>query len=222
MTKIDALDKLHLEIFICYARKDRQFLDGLRPHLMSLQRQGHISFWHDGDISAGKEWEKEIEKYLDKAQIVLLLVSPDFMASDYCYQKEMKRVIERYKRGEVRIIPILIRPVHWESSPIGIFQALPKGGKPVTSWHSPDEAFFDITTDIQKAAEELRLKADPQMLIRKYFEHKDAIEEIYRAGLIFCPECGSTEFTGDSMTNYTHDEIYYFSKCKNCGHFWEI
>ena len=75
---------MQVEIFICYARKDRPFLDELKSHMMLLQRQGHIVLWHDGDISAGKEWEREIEKYLDAAQIILLLISPNFMASDYC------------------------------------------------------------------------------------------------------------------------------------------
>ena len=79
---------MQVEIFICYAPKDLPLLEELKRHLALLQHQGHIMILHDGLISAGKEWEREIEKYLDAAQIILLLISPDFMASDYCYRKE--------------------------------------------------------------------------------------------------------------------------------------
>src|SRR5437868_394570 len=114
-----------LEIFCCYARKDQQFLNDLKDHLMSLERQGLITVWADTDINAGSEWEKEIEKHLNTAQIILLLVSPAFMNSDYCYSKEMKQALERHKQGEARVIPIILRPVYWQGV-LGHLQALPK------------------------------------------------------------------------------------------------
>ncbi len=79
-----------LEIFCCYARKDKVLLDELKTHLIPLQREGLISIWNDSDISPGTDWEEEINKHLDTAQLILLLVSPSFMASEYCYSKEMK------------------------------------------------------------------------------------------------------------------------------------
>ena len=133
-----------LEIFCCYARKDQQFLNDLKDHLMSLERQGLITVWADTDINAGSEWEKEIEKHLNTAQIILLLVSPAFMNSDYCYSKEMKQALERHKQGEARVIPIILRPVYWQSAPFGKLQALPKGDKAITSWINRDDAFLDI------------------------------------------------------------------------------
>src|SRR5947209_12812087 len=96
-----------VEIFCCYSRKDQQLLNALKAQLMPLQRQGLLKLWAATDISAGTEWEKEITKHLNTAQIILLLISPAFMNSDYCYSKEMARAMERHEGGEARIIPIL-------------------------------------------------------------------------------------------------------------------
>ena len=83
--------------------------------------------WHDRNISAGTEWEREINKHLNEADIILLLISPDFIASDYCYSKEMKWAMDRHERGEARVIPIILRPVdNWKGAPFGKLQALPK------------------------------------------------------------------------------------------------
>ena len=87
-----------IEIFFCYAHEDEELLKGLAKQLQALKRQGIIDMWYDRDISAGSEWESEIDKHLNSAQIILLLVSPDFMASDYCYSKEMRRTMIRHKR----------------------------------------------------------------------------------------------------------------------------
>ena len=96
---------MSIEIFCCYAHKDQTLLKELKAHLMPLQRRGLINIWADTDIGAGIAWENEIEKHLDTAHIILLLVSADFMNSDYCYSTEMKRALERDKRKEARVIP---------------------------------------------------------------------------------------------------------------------
>src|SRR6266702_2131337 len=113
---------MSIEIFCCYARKDQTLLNELNAHLMPLQHQGLITIWADTNISAGIEWEKEIEKHLDTAHIILLLISPDFMTSEYCYSKEMKRAMERHESGEVRVIPIILRSIHWKDAPFGKLQ----------------------------------------------------------------------------------------------------
>ncbi|HYT03065.1 MAG TPA: toll/interleukin-1 receptor domain-containing protein [Candidatus Acidoferrum sp.] len=214
---------MKVEIFICYARKDHPFLDELKRHLMLLQRQGHIVLWHDGDISAGKEWEREIKKYLDAAQIILLLISPNFMASDYCYGIEMQRAMERHNLGEARVIPIILRPVYWQGAPYGKLQALPLNAKPVIDkhWQSQDEAFYEITMGIQKVIEELRSLTDKKVLRKKYLEHQKALQEISLTGFDICPECGSTEFTMETHIDPSHDEIYEFKRCKECDNLWE-
>jgi hypothetical protein len=141
-----------IQIFFCYAHEDELLLNKLKAHLKPLQRQGLIDMWHDRDISAGTEWENEIDRHLKVAQIILLLVSPDFMNSDYCYGKEMKQAIERHKRNEARVIPVILRPVYWQGA-LGHLQALPTDGKAVMSsnWHNLDEAFYDVEEGIRKA-----------------------------------------------------------------------
>src|SRR2546425_5088992 len=113
---------MSVEIICCYARKDQQLLEELKIHLEPLQREGLISIWNDTDISPGANWEEEIHKHLDSAQIVLLLVSPDFIKSDYCYSVEMKLALER---KEVIVIPVILRHVHWQLTLLSKLQALP-------------------------------------------------------------------------------------------------
>src|SRR5438309_11086755 len=103
-----------INIFFCYAHEDEELRKGLVKHLNVLKRQGIIDIWHDRNISAGTEWEREIDKHLNTAQIILLLISPDFMDSDYCYGIEMKRAMERYEQGKSRVIPIILSSVYWQ------------------------------------------------------------------------------------------------------------
>src|SRR5713101_7735754 len=144
-------------IFFCYAREDEALLNKLKTHLRPLQRQGLIDVWYDRDISAGTEWEQEIKEHLNSAQIVLLLVSPDFMDSEYCYNVEMKRALERDARGEAKVIPVTLRPVYWYGEPLGKAQAHPTDGKPVTdlNWHDLDRALYDVTAGIYKVVMQL-------------------------------------------------------------------
>lgn len=144
-----------IEIFCCYARKDEQLLKDLKTHLAPLQRQGLINTWYDTEISPGSNYEDEINKHLDSAHIILLLVSPDFMDSEYCYSKEMKRAMERHSNREVCVVPIILRPIIFKDAPFGKIQALPKDAKPVTTWPNRDEAFYNVAEDIKKIAEEL-------------------------------------------------------------------
>jgi hypothetical protein len=147
-----------VKIFFCYAHEDEAFLNKLKTQMRPFQRQGLIDVWHDRDISAGTEWEQEITEHLNHAQIILLLVSPDFMDSDYCYGIEMKNAIERHKQGKAIVIPIILYHVHWQGEPLGNLQALPTDAKPVTgaSWHSLNEALFDVAEGIRKVVDRLR------------------------------------------------------------------
>ena len=144
-----------VEIFCCYARKDQKLLQHLKAQLMPFQRQGLITLWSDTDINAGKEWDLEITKHLNASQIILLMVSPDFMMSEYIYSKEMKRALERHEQGEATVIPIILRWVSWQRTPLGELQALPKDGKPVKSWQDEDEAFYNVVEGIHKVVADL-------------------------------------------------------------------
>src|SRR2546429_576860 len=146
-----------ITIFFCYTHEDEKLLKKLKTHLRPLQRQGLIDIWHDRDISAGREWEREIDKQLNSAQIILLLISPDFMNSDYCYSIEMQRALERHERGEARVIPIILRWALWKETPIGKLQALPKAGKPLTDRgrRTLDYALCDVAEGISTVIKEL-------------------------------------------------------------------
>ena len=146
-----------IEIFYSYSHRDERLRGNLDKHLSSLMRQGLITAWYDRNINAGTEWKHEIDTHLNTAQIILLLVSPDFIASDYCYSIEMTRALERYDAKEAHVIPIILRPTDWKDTPLGKLQALPTDGKPITSrsWHSRDEAFFDVEIGIKKVVKEL-------------------------------------------------------------------
>lgn len=144
-----------VKIFFCYAREDELLLNQLKKHLRPLQRQGLIDVWHDREISAGTEWEHEINRNLDLAQIILLLASPAFMDSDYCYTEELQRALERHKKEKAHVIPVILRPVHWQDTPLGGLQALPTDGKPVTKWRRRDDAYWDIVNSITKIVKSL-------------------------------------------------------------------
>lgn len=144
-----------IELFYAYAHEDEALRNQLNTHLALLQQQGLIRPWHDREISAGSLWDKEIDAHLKSARILLLLVSPDFIASDYCYGIEMQEALKRHIAGEARVIPIILRHCDWESAPFGKIQALPRDGKPVRAWSDRDAAFTDIAKSIRKVVEEL-------------------------------------------------------------------
>jgi hypothetical protein len=129
---------------------------------MPLQREGLITLWADTDINAGAEWENTLHSHLNTAQIILLLVSPDFLASEYCYSTEIQRALERHENGEAEVIPIIMRPTDWQNLPFGKLQALPKNAMPVESsaGHTRDEAFLSIVEGIRKVVEDLYSQND--------------------------------------------------------------
>jgi TIR domain len=148
-----------VEIFISYAHEDKTLRNKLEKHLKLLQREGLITTWHDQDITAGEEWKNEIDIHLESANIILLLISADFLDSNYCYDIEMKRALERHDCHEVRVIPVILRSVDWHRSPFGKLIALPTDGKAVTSWQNEDEAFTNVAKGLRRVIDKLQSKA---------------------------------------------------------------
>src|SRR5437660_1991822 len=140
-----------ITIFISYAHEDERLYIKLRKYLRSLERIKDVEVWSDRNIRGGAEWEREMSFYLNTAQIVLLLISPDFMDSDYCYNVEMKRAMERHEAEKAIVIPIILRPVFWEDAPFAKLQVLPTNAKPVTSkaWYTQGDAFLDVVQGIR-------------------------------------------------------------------------
>lgn len=148
-----------LTLFYSYSHKDERLRDQLESHLTQLRRDGIIVGWHDRRISAGREWEGQIDTNLNTAHIILLLISADFIASDYCYDIEMKRALDRQTAKSARVIPVILRACDWMSAPFGKLQALPKDALPVTSWSNADEAFTDVAKGIRAAIRDMAIAA---------------------------------------------------------------
>jgi hypothetical protein len=140
-----------VEIFFSYAHEDTALRDKLATHLVMMQRNGLITTWYDQDINAGEDWQHAINTHLLMAEIILLLVSPDFLASDYCYSVEVQRAMDRQSRNQAGVIPVILRHTDWHQAPFGVLQALPTGAKPVKSWSNKDEALLDVVKGIKRA-----------------------------------------------------------------------
>ena len=147
--------KRPVKIFYSYAHADEPFRNKLQQHLALLKRDGLVTEWHDRKILPGEHWGTQIHSHLDSADIVLLLISPDFMSSDYCYDVEVRRSFERHQVGAVRVIPVILRPCDWEGAIFGQLQALPKDATPVTLWDNEDVAFLDIAQGIRSSIDGL-------------------------------------------------------------------
>jgi hypothetical protein len=151
-------------LFFSYSHKDENLRDQLETHLAALKRQGIIAAWHDRRITAGRDLGRAIDESLNSADVVLLLVSPDFIASDYCYEREMARAMERHQARDARVIPVILRPCDWHALPFGQLTATPRDGKPITVWPNIDEAFLDVVTAIKAALQELGRISKPTSL----------------------------------------------------------
>lgn len=145
-----------LRLFFSYSHKDDLLREQLETHLKLLQRQGLIQPWHDRRILPGDDWVGEIDDNLNRADIILLLVSSDFIASDYCYDIEMKRAMERHEAGEARVIPIILRPVDWRGTPFNKLSWLPQNGEPVVQWENRDAAWLNVETGIKRVVESIK------------------------------------------------------------------
>ncbi|MDV7212493.1 toll/interleukin-1 receptor domain-containing protein [Azotobacter beijerinckii] len=143
-------------MFFSYCHADEALRDQLEKQLAMLKRQGVIETWHDRRISAGQEIDAAIDDHINSDEIILLLVSPDFIASDYCYNIEMARAMERHNAKEAIVIPVILRACDWHHAPFGKLLGTPQDGKPVTLWPDRDEAFLQVTKEVRKAAERWR------------------------------------------------------------------
>jgi O-acetyl-ADP-ribose deacetylase (regulator of RNase III)/flagellar basal body-associated protein FliL len=123
-----------VSVFISYSHADQKLREELEKHLIILRRQGVIETWHDRKITAGTEWRDAIDEHLISARLILLLISPDFMASDYCYETEMQHALQRHESRQARVVPVILREVMWDKAPFAKLAALPTDGKAVKTW----------------------------------------------------------------------------------------
>lgn len=165
-----------LKLFFSYSHRDETLRDELEVHLATLKRQGVIDAWHDRRIVPGSKVDSEISKHLEESQIVLLLISAYFIASDYCYDIEMKRALERHESGECQVIPVILHPCDWTSLQFGKLLATPKDGKPISKYPNQHDAFLEVTTAIRDAAKHFSTKSISQS-IQPQLQEKPDIEK---------------------------------------------
>lgn len=140
-------------IFISYSHRDEKDRIKLEDHLKILQRIGMITTWTDRKITAGDEWKNQIDKNLNSCWIILLLISSNFLASDYCYDIEMTAALKRHSNNEAVAVPVILRDCLWQKSPFAKLQALPKDGKPIQKFSRKDEAYTNIAREICRIME---------------------------------------------------------------------
>ena len=167
-----------VDIFISYSRHDEALCGALEKHLALLEHEGAIRTWHQQRVDAGTERQTEIDVRLESADLVLLLISPDFIASDDCFGREVKRALERHGEGEARVVPILLRPTDWRTAAFARLEALPSKGRPVSLWPDQDEAFVDIVQGLRSVIESLR-PAAPEYPDPKTRDRSRALEQAY-------------------------------------------
>ena len=144
---------MSIKVFISYAHKDESHKDSLVEHLTTLRRNKIISEWNDRQIVAGQDWKGQISQNLEEAQLILFLVSSTFIASEYCFDVEFGRALEKHKEGTAELIPIIIRPCDWTSTNLGPFQGLPKDAQAITSWSDADAAWMSVIDGIKRRLE---------------------------------------------------------------------
>ena len=198
-----------VSVLLCYARDDERIVNQLKKHLSSLERNGRIELWDDGNISPGAEWRQEIDKHLTEAQIILLLISSSFLASNYCYTVEMQRAIERHERKEARVIPVILRPVHWNEPPIDKLKALPSHEKPISTWKHPDEGFTNVTDGIIKVIEQLNTYnlSDPVAERKALITNLDQLIETVKLHMQPPPRAAATASTLQQLSIFIPTEV---------------
>ncbi len=139
-----------MKAFISYSHRDRDALDRLHTHLAVLRSDGRLDEWFDREILAGSEIDAEIQERLESSELFLLLVSPDFLASDYCVKREMERALERHHSEDARVVPIIVEPCDWASTALRDIKALPRDGKPVSEWTNENSAFLDVVQELRR------------------------------------------------------------------------
>lgn len=164
-----------LKIFVSYSHQDEIFLNELEKHLATLKREKLIATWHDRKIVPGQEWEKEIEGALQDSDIYIFLISPDFIASEYCNEKEVSVALERHDNKDALVIPLVVRPADWLTTPLGKIQALPKDANPISLWGDRDQAWLAVVNGIRSAIGDLNLRRERVFGEPQFFNINEAL-----------------------------------------------
>jgi hypothetical protein len=142
-------------IFISYAHEDEDLKGELDKHLKVLKRSSKVEVWSDRQLAAGQEWDESIMSELRRANIILLLISVDFNASDFIWDKELAVAMDRHKEGTSRVVPIILRKCNWEGLPYAALQALPRHARPITEYADRDIAYTEIAEAVEQLVDQI-------------------------------------------------------------------
>lgn len=181
-----------VRLFFSYAHEDEALRDNLTKHLGLLKRQNYIASWYDQLIIPGQEWEKETDRKLEEADVILLLVSNDFITSDFCWGVELERAMNRHHSGTAHVVPIILRPCEWNHTPFAKLQVLPPRGRAVTEWDNKDKAWLEITTGIRRVVMQLHDKPVAKSVTPAGLQSNRVVWEITL-------NVASAEFDGDTL-----------------------
>jgi hypothetical protein len=216
-----------IEIFFSYAHEDEDLMNDVRRQLVVHERNGRILKWHDRMIPPGAEWRHQIDWRLEKAEIILLFLSPHFIESRYCYEVEGRVALRRHAAREAHVVPVILRPCFWRDTPYGMFQALPRNGRPVSRWKDRDEACLDVARGVMTLVDEpvlrhsgltdgLRVLPADSMV-----RPADESSTSKAASLVYCGRCGQAIGQQSICTGgYTHHEFTTGTAqdyCTRCG-----
>lgn len=214
-------------LFISYSHRDENVVDELEKHFTLLKNEGSLSTWYDNKILPGTNIDKAVFDQLEKSDIFLAILSPDYIASYYCYEREFKRALEKTEAGGFTIIPVIADHCDWKSSPFGQFKALPKDGKAITTWLNPNAAYLNVTEELRRLLKELNNAASkketgvrPAVTSRNYkikqdFTAVDVLnfkEETFKQVLnYFQTAIAEVDSLDDIQARFTHQDKSSFS-----------
>ena len=213
------------KLFISYSHLDESSRSAFEAHLSQMKRNGHIETWSFRKILAGREWNRQIDKNLESADIVVFLVSSDFLASDYCYDVEVKQALAMHKSGRAIVVPVIVRHCDWKESPFAILQALPLDGKPVSAWQQQDEAWVSVVAGLKEHIKEKNAKnmLVPRqetiwysVLSKNFYEwlndteieltHRN-VRKVYLEDVFVCPDLKDLNVDIDKVTSTINCEV---------------
>jgi hypothetical protein len=145
-----------IHVFFSYSSKDKVWRNRIHTHLASLIHEKAIATWHDRDLLAGARWEPKILAELERADIVLLLISPEFVSSPFCYAREMNYALELQSRGQLAVVPIAVSPCDWGEVPFAQLTSIPVRNRPIAKWSNRDEALVCVATGIRRLVQVIR------------------------------------------------------------------
>ncbi len=172
-----------VKVFISYSHKDEKYVEKLKTALAQIRRQGLLQDWNDHEIDAGDRFDDKINKELNESQLFIGLLSPDYIASNYCYEKEFEEALKLESKRNIQIIPVICRPCDWKNTPFAKFNALPKSAKAISDWQNEDSAFFNITEMLRSLIQQPKVTASSRPNLRVTSERK--FEGTYKVRKVF-------------------------------------